>query len=278
MTLTRSKNHHPINAMRIAKHIFWIAGLFLLSPGMISPTADSASSFRLFQEASERYSNGDIENALNLYEQLQANGIKNSTILYNMGNCYFRLQHIGKAIAYYKVALFLNPRNQDIKENLRYVRTLTRDQIEAESSLETLLFFYHRLNANELAILSMAFATIFWIVLIIRRFKNTLLFSRPVLFTCCFLAIAASTSLWFKHHQWDWFGEGVIIAGKAAVYSANSQRAMILFSLNEGAEVHIKDDRDKNWVRIFLEQNKQGWVERDSILPLKALMQGNSAL
>jgi tetratricopeptide (TPR) repeat protein len=225
-----------------------------------------------FFKANESYLNGDIPAALALYTQLLNQDLENGTLFYNIGNCYFRLQQIGLAIAFYKAALLFTPREEDLIENLRYVRTLTKDQIEENRSYRLFWFFYNKASRVELAVLAFIFSILFWLILIFRRFKESFFLSRGVAVVFFVLALFTLFSLYFKPHHFDTFNEGVITASMASVYSANSDTATRLFDINEGAEVKIKDDSQEHWVRIYIEQNKQGWVRRGSIASLKDLV------
>ncbi len=56
----------------------------------------------LFSKANSLYKDGHYKDALNLYESMSLKGTRE---LYNIGNCYYKLEDPSKAIGYWKKAL-----------------------------------------------------------------------------------------------------------------------------------------------------------------------------
>ena len=75
---------------------------------------------RLFYEAVRVEAQGELEDAIALYERAKTFG--HSANLYgNLGNLYFKTNRYGKAILNYKKAILLVPENLEFKANLRQV-------------------------------------------------------------------------------------------------------------------------------------------------------------
>src|SRR5215468_12575769 len=84
------------------------------------------------------------------YEQLISAGIHNAKLYYNLGNAYFRLNDLGRAILHYRRGLRLEPGNRQLQANVSYARSRRMDQIDVSSqhSLRHQLFFWQ----NELSV------------------------------------------------------------------------------------------------------------------------------
>ena len=69
-------------------------------------------------EADSAYINNDFTNAAELYESILKNKGESADIYYNLGNSYYKMNNIAKAVLNYERALLLNPGNNDIRFNL----------------------------------------------------------------------------------------------------------------------------------------------------------------
>ena len=69
----------------------------------------------------------------------------NGYLLYNIGNTYFRLGDLGRAILHYREAEQLIPGDPNLQQSLRHARSLRRDRIEptAAGGVVRVLFFWH---------------------------------------------------------------------------------------------------------------------------------------
>ena len=125
-------------------------------------------------EAHKNYTEGRYTQATHLYEKLILSGIHNGEIYYNLGNSYFKMGMLGKAIVSYRLAEIYLPRDEDLKANVSYARQLTKDRIESKqflSFIKQFCFWYSTLNVRELLLVflmghlllwSLATVKIFW--------------------------------------------------------------------------------------------------------------------
>ena len=106
----------------------------------------------LFRQANEM-SVSDPAQARGLYQKsamryerlVQEAGIRNGKLYYNLGNVYFRMKDIGRAIVNYRRAEEYAPNDPNLKQNLKYAREKRLDDIEEKQETKVLktLFFWH---------------------------------------------------------------------------------------------------------------------------------------
>ncbi len=108
------------------KHI--AIALFLL---LISFTGSAGN---LAAQADSAYNREAYGDAIRLYNESITEDGASSTILYNLGNAYYRDNQLGKAVISYERALAIDPSNSEAKINLDFVRTRIEDAPEDDSS------------------------------------------------------------------------------------------------------------------------------------------------
>lgn len=93
-----------------------------------------ASASSLSQQADSAYNREAYAEAISLYNRSIAEEGVSTTLLYNLGNAYYRDNQLGKAIINYERALALDPSNKDAAINLNFVKTRIEDAPEDDSS------------------------------------------------------------------------------------------------------------------------------------------------
>ncbi len=82
----------------------------------------------MLQQADSAYTTDSYQEAAELYNNVIRNSGSSSMIYYNLGNCYYRLGEMGKAILAYERALRLDPSNEDARNNLEFANTRIADR------------------------------------------------------------------------------------------------------------------------------------------------------
>ncbi|MBU1061979.1 MAG: tetratricopeptide repeat protein [Candidatus Omnitrophica bacterium] len=222
----------------------------------------------IYRKANLSYENEDYEKAASLYEALINMDRVSYEAFYNLGNSYFKLKKIGKAIVNYERARKLAPRDRDVMLNLKLARSMAIDKIETKERgflLNSILFFYDKMNINELtgmvSIIYLAISTllIFSIFLVAKRKK--------ILYTVgtlgAFLVLFA-IFLVFKIHNENFVRHAIIISDAVNVRSGPKDDYLLQFELHEGAKVRIVEET-KDWCEINLSKDLRGWLPKDSI-------------
>lgn len=100
----------------------------IISIALLASAIISANSSTLVERADSAYTADDFSTAAALYEEAAATEGVSSTLYYNLGNTYYRLDKPGKAILYYERSLKLDPTNADARSNLDFVNSRIIDQ------------------------------------------------------------------------------------------------------------------------------------------------------
>ncbi len=232
-----------------------------------SPTVAEGQADPVFDIANEEYKAGAYENAITLYHGLLSGpALDAADIHYNIGNASFKLNNYGKAIASYRRARRLAPRDQDIVANLRFVRESTVDKLDQPKSTELLrevFFFHYGLSASETE-------TIFLCAYLAAAvFAGThIFFKRRFLHILALLALLPAV-VFGASSALRWYGaaspnQAVIVVKEADVHTGPGQNYVVSVSLHDGAELVVRKSED-GWRQIELSDGRRGWIEESQI-------------
>jgi tetratricopeptide (TPR) repeat protein len=99
----------------IARAFTIIVGMLLCAGRVLAATSD-------FDEANRLYEQGKFLEAARAYESIAASGAATAHVWFNLGNANYKAGHIGRAIAAYRMAERLTPRDTALRANLQFVR------------------------------------------------------------------------------------------------------------------------------------------------------------
>jgi tetratricopeptide (TPR) repeat protein len=223
---------------------------------------ESIDEAALFMEAQKSYKEGKYSQAAQSFQKLLQGGPRNGILYYNLGNSYFKMGLLGKAILSYRMAELYMPRDEDLNANLSYARQLTKDKIETKqlvSFLKQFCFWYSKLNLRELFIVFLIMNALFWILALFKMvWRNEYL--NFMFFTTLALTVVLGCSFALKlyHHAYD--TDGVVLTKEVTVRSGNGINNTALFQLHDGAEFKITQE-EGGWLKIELPDGKKGWID-----------------
>jgi tetratricopeptide (TPR) repeat protein len=96
---------------------------------MTAPRQLTEADRATFARANQLVEAGQVAAAVNLYEQLSAQGIVNADLFYNLGQAYSQLGKTNQASEYYARAAQLAPRDGQIAERLKQAGVSTRSVV-----------------------------------------------------------------------------------------------------------------------------------------------------
>ena len=139
--------------------VFLLLAMLTVSFGvtaqLTAPRPMSAADRATFARANQLVEAGQAAAAVNLYEQLSAQGIVNADLFYNLGQAYSQLGKANQALEYYTRAAQLAPRDGQIAERLKQAGVSTRSVVP--------------LTSNELMLGALLLATVIAVVFVGRR-------------------------------------------------------------------------------------------------------------
>lgn len=262
--------------MKTIYKIFLFFALASISMSMMSQsvTADLA--------ADEAYSNGtrqDYLKAIELYKEAIEKDGTSAAIYYNLGNAYFRVDSLAKAIINYERALRLDPTDDDIRANLDFVNSKIIDAQAIDGISNVIVDKSLRmLSANGWAIVSLS---IFIVVLLLASgyiFSSNVKLRKIYFFVGLGLIIVnvitiiislKATSVATSHD------EAIVIVSSTQLSTSpstpvdESQKAMLL---HEGSKVKVirelstpNDPKVKKWVEVDAVGDNRAWIDAEAI-------------
>jgi tetratricopeptide (TPR) repeat protein len=251
--------------MKHVMKIFIIFLVFSLS-GISFAAAESAND--TFFKANRFYDDGSYKDAALLYERLISQGVTSGNIYYNLGNAYYKMGKIGKALLNYERAKKFIPDNEDLFANVSFMKSaLDVEQPQETYSLYQKIWRGIRGAVSVSAWFVISAVLFFSICLILGigfmdyRFRakshtiaGTLLFVFILSFVCFIDAYSSGKN----------FKEGIIISREADVRYSPSYSGVVAFKLVEGMKAQIIRKQDA-WTHIRLNKEKSGWVESEAI-------------
>ena len=235
-----------------------------------SLNSDSALTVVTKAMADSAYTQGNYQQAISDYEDLLKQGVS-ADIYYNLGNAYYRMDDMTRAVLNYERALLLAPGDRDIRFNLQMARSKTIDKIIPETELFFVTWYRSLVNQMSVdqwarvALISLALAIVLALVYL---FANRIWLRKLGFFGAILLIIVFVLGNVFAQYQKSGLLDrrGAIIMGSAVtVKSTPAQNGTDLFILHEGTKVTITDGQLKDWKQVRVADGKEGWVETSQI-------------
>jgi tetratricopeptide (TPR) repeat protein len=247
-----------------------IAVIALLALLLIAPAGIGADDglLLLFQQGNEAYDRGNFDLALANYAQLARYGVRDGRLYYNMGNCYYRKDDVGRAVLFYLRASRMLPRDPDVAANLALARARTQDKLPAVEPFWAIRLAgwpYFHLSHDELVAAASGAYLLFFAVLLIRilsRRDPVRRWCRNLILLSGALLLLFGANVLARIHDDSARVDAVIVADEAAGRSGPGETFTEIFRLHAGAEVVVHNRRD-SWVQVALSNGMAGWLPTD---------------
>lgn len=253
------------------KKIFFISALFLTA--VCSAWSQQVTKSQ-WDEAVKCYAENDFVKAGQLWEAMSRSEEQSAAVYYNLGNCYFKQDMLGKAILNYNKALLLDPGNDDIRHNLELASTKTKNRIEKVPVFflkRWFIAFGQQFSSNGWAVLSLlllagGLASAFGFISSKRSLWRKLFFSTAS--TLSLLFIVAVIGSFYQRSQVSQSDGAIVMSNAVAVKSSPADGGTDLFVLNEGAKVQISDQVGE-WSEVTIDNGGKGWLKSSEIEPIR---------
>lgn len=218
-------------------------------------------------DADSAYIKADYLTAIRMYEEILKDKGFSAGLYMNMGNAYYKIDEIAKAILNYERAYLLDPSDSNIKFNLELARTKTVDRVVPINQLFLIVWvnkLISVLNTNQWSVMIIIFFIVSLLSLAVyfftkrRTIKKISFYFLSVFFVFSILSyIFASTQMNSLKHR----DTAIIMSPSVTVKSTPSDSGTELFIIHEGRKVKILDNSMKEWVEIELEDGNTGWIQ-----------------
>jgi len=231
----------------------------------------------IFEAGNKLYNQNQYAEALSQYQRLlKGKNWENFSVLYNVGNCYFRLQHYGLALGYFKKAQRLQPNDLRTKHNVQLIYSqLKKAEQGKEDKRARLLFWYALLNLQQLfyvvaGVLLLTF--LFWSMHIRRTTRNNHSLRWPVAFLLT-ASLVLTVSLGIKLYKERFETIGIVTKSKVTVRSGYGENFEPMFLLTEADEVKVVKKARVTVTTEKGDQLEQTWLYIQISLPEKGSKQ-----
>ncbi len=252
--------------MKKLTHIFTLVTALMMLSGQVFATEDQDR----MSLADSAYQKEDYAAAVELYEQIVADGNEGAILFYNLGNAYYKCGNNPKALLWYERALKLDPSDEDIQHNIAFVNQKITDKIDALP--ETLLTKIGNKTENGLTETQWAWISILCSFLLIGCITTTV-FSKSyilrrvgfVLFWIALLLFILSlvfASMQKKNAEEK--REAIVMELVVEAKNQPNAGGKELFVIHEGLKVQITNEMN-GWVEIRIPNGEKGWVTENVI-------------
>lgn len=229
----------------------------------------------LFEQATEAYNKAKYEEAIDLYEQIIANGQHSAAVYFNLGNCHYKLNNIGPTNYYFEKALLLKPNDSEIRNNLGYAQNMKLDAIDTIPRSQLGVFYdttVGKLSFDQWAYTAIALMILF-VLAYLAYYLLSLAGQKRIAFVTSIVALILSlVSVVFAYMEYSAFNENnpaIIFVQEVDVRpEPNTSTRETSFTLHEGTKVNVLESLE-DWKKIELTDGQTGWILSENLKLLK---------
>ena len=234
------------------KRYFYILALMLCAGRLLAAgVADK------FSDANQYYAEGKFADAAKGYEAILSSGTVSPNLFFNCGDAEFKSGNLGRAIAAFREAALLAPRDTEIRANLEFARNQVQGTTQHESLWTRWL---GALTLNEWTALA---AIAFWLTFAlfaamqIRPALKGVLGSVTRYVAMAAVLLCACLGIATVIHSSKQVA--VVVMSDAVTRSGPFDDAQNAFAVHDGAELPVLD-RHGGWVEISDTSGRTGWI------------------
>jgi tetratricopeptide (TPR) repeat protein len=218
-----------------------------------------------FNAANKLYAEGKFADAADAYEKILQSKSVSPALYFNYGNAEFKSGNVGRAIAAYRRAAQLTPRDAEVRANLEFARNQVQGPTLRENRWSRSAEWLGLLTLNEWTWLA---AVTFWLmfallaVMQIRPAFTTVLrgfvFGTVTVTLLSGASLAVDAAIHFSRQT------AVVVAPEVTTRSGPFEEAQSAFTARNGAELAVLD-RHENWLQVTDGAGRIGWLQRQQV-------------
>ncbi len=221
-----------------------------------------------FNVAVQKHIDGQIEEAITLYLELESEGNTSRELYANLGRAYYEMGSYGMSRLYYE--RLLKHYGYDRKSS----SVIADIENKTEISLSNIPDFF---VISAIKRLALTFNAMIWIVFqivmvgaliwvmfeyLIRKKQS---FRQVLIAASLVVAVLIVIGLGRLHHQLYFIDRhAVVIEERTQLYNAADERSGVVTPLAEGMKVYIIDELSE-WFKIRLSDKDEGWVKKERV-------------
>jgi tetratricopeptide (TPR) repeat protein len=241
-----------------ARHWFFITTLIAWS----AFTARAADSATAFDQANRLYEQGKFAEAVTAYEQFAFSNPPTASVWFNLGNAAYKSGQLGRAIAAYRLAERLTPRDAALRANLQFVRgkiySDERTRVPLAKSLVRLA------TLNEWTVLTVAAFWAMCFVLATGEWTRRRYFKTAAALLALTLLAGAGLLASLRDQR---SGEAIVVAREVTARFGPLDESQAAFQLRDGAEAQVLDAKGV-WIQVRDAEQRIGWVRLGEVIVL----------
>ncbi len=241
--------------------------IFILLALSVSLSAEAITK----ANADTEYTKGNYQQAIKDYEDILKGGQVNADIYYNLGNSYYRMDNITRAVLNYERALQLSPGDNDIRFNLQMAQSKTIDKIASESEMFFVTWYRSVVNLTSVdgwAHISIVSLVVALLLLLLYLFATRVTWRKVGFYGSMVMVVIFMISTLFAFQQKVQFenrSDAIVISPSVTVKAAPQAAAKDAFTIHEGTKVTISDKTMRDWREIKLSDGREGWIKTSDI-------------
>ena len=197
------------------------------------------------------------------YELLVASGVRNGKLYYNIGNAWFALDDMGRAILNYRRATLYDPSDRNLDQNLQFARSRRVNRIEPKQRdrvFKTLFFVHYDVPTRVRFGIFLGSFVLLWAAAILALFHRrgwvrTVIYSLAVVCAVLLVSLISEKVAMTRHPA------GVVIAPEVTARKGDGDTYQPSFTapLYSGTEFDLVEKRP-DWWYIELEDGARCWI------------------
>lgn len=219
-----------------------------------------------FDRANRLYEQGKFAPAAAAYEELARGGKVSAALYFNLGNACFKSGQLGRAIANYRLAERLAPRDPDIRANLQFARNCVVGG--AYRPAPAWRRWAPRLTLNEWTVLAAGALWVGFGLLMVGQVRPALRRElRRYVLAAGLAGMFCAAGLLLAWSERYLKTVAIVIQREVVMHHGPLDESPSLQTLHDGQELRVIDYKD-NWLRLAGGARGAGWLKRGQVLLL----------